>query len=71
MHSVVQTPNFLAKAKDAKIDDGEREQIVDYVAAHPTAGVVIPGTGGARKVRFVGRGKGKSGGHRVITYFGG
>jgi len=29
------------------------------------------GTGGARKVRFAGRGKGKSGGYRVITFFGG
>jgi len=31
----------------------------------------MPGTGGARKVRFAGRGKGKSGGYRVVTYFGG
>jgi hypothetical protein len=30
---------------------------------------VIEGTGGARKVRFAGRGKGKSGGYRVITFF--
>ena len=29
------------------------------------------GTGGARKVRFAGRGKGKSGGYRVITFYGG
>lgn len=29
----------------------------------------MPGTGGARKVRFAGRGKGKSGGYRVITYY--
>ena len=28
-------------------------------------------TGGARKVRFAGRGKGKSGGYRVVTYFAG
>ncbi len=26
------------------------------------------GTGGARKVRFAGKGKGKSGGYRVVTY---
>ena len=26
-------------------------------------------TGGVRKVRFAGRGKGKSGGYRVVTYF--
>lgn len=31
----------------------------------------MPGTGGARKVRFGGRGKGKSGGYRVVTFFGG
>ena len=30
---------------------------------------MIEGTGGARKVRFAGKGKGKSGGYRVITFF--
>ena len=29
----------------------------------------MPGTGGARKIRFAAKGKGKSGGYRVITYF--
>ena len=32
-------------------------------------GDVIAGTGGARKLRFRGRSKGKSGGYRVITFF--
>ena len=32
---------------------------------------VIEGTGGARKVRFTGKGKGKRGGYRVITFFSG
>ena len=32
-------------------------------------GDVMAGTGGVRKVRFAGRGKGKSGGYRVVTYF--
>jgi hypothetical protein len=35
------------------------------------AGDVIPGTGGAREIRFAGRGKGKSGGYRVITFYSG
>jgi mRNA-degrading endonuclease RelE of RelBE toxin-antitoxin system len=39
------------------------------MALHPDAGDIMPGTGGARKVRFSGRGKGKSGGYRVITFF--
>ena len=29
----------------------------------------MAGTGGARKVRFSGRGKGKSGGYRIITFY--
>src|ERR1700686_911319 len=33
------------------------------------APALIEGTGGARKVRFAGKGKGKSGGYRVITFF--
>ena len=41
------------------------------LAANPAAGDVIEGTGGARKVRFAGKGKGKSGGYRVITFFAG
>ncbi|MGE0685053.1 MAG: type II toxin-antitoxin system RelE/ParE family toxin [Candidatus Binatia bacterium] len=32
---------------------------------------MIEGTGGARKVRFAGKGKGKSGGYRVITFYSG
>lgn len=31
----------------------------------------MPGCGGARKWRMAGRGKGKSGGYRVITFYGG
>jgi hypothetical protein len=31
----------------------------------------MEGTGGARKVRFAGKSKGKSGGYRVIRFFGG
>ena len=38
---------------------------------NPEAGVVIPGTGGLRKLRFADerRGKGKRGGLRVIYYW--
>jgi hypothetical protein len=31
----------------------------------------MPGTGGARKRRFAGRGKGKSGGYRTVSYLAG
>jgi hypothetical protein len=37
----------------------------------PTAGDLIVGTGGARKLRFAASGKGKRGGVRTVHYFGG
>jgi hypothetical protein len=43
--------------------------LVFFLALHPQSGDEIPGTGGVRKVRFAARGKGKSGGVRVIYYF--
>jgi hypothetical protein len=49
--------------------DDEVSAIVEYLAANPTAGDVIPGTGGCRKLRWAGRGKGKSGGYRTITFY--
>jgi len=29
----------------------------------------MPGTGGARKLRFAGKGKGKSGGYSIVTFY--
>ncbi len=69
MHAVVETPSFIADAKAAGLDDAERMAIVDLVASDPSAGVEIVGSGGARKLRVAGRGKGKSGGFRVITFY--
>ena len=36
---------------------------------HPEAGVLIPGSGGVRKVRWGAEGRGKRGGLRVIYYW--
>jgi hypothetical protein len=47
----------------------EHYGIVRQIAKTPMRGDIIPETGGARKVRFAGRGKGKSGGYRVVTYY--
>jgi hypothetical protein len=69
MQTVIETPAFLASAADEGISDAERAEIVSFMAANPSAGDMIVGSGGARKVRFAGRGKGKSGGYRVITFF--
>jgi len=71
MHTVVETPSYLADAKAAGLTQGERAAVVEMIANHPEAGDEIGGTGGARKVRVAGRGKGKSGGYRVITFYSG
>lgn len=71
MQTVVETPGYLADAKAAGLSDEERRAVVDLLASRPDAGELIVGTGGARKMRLAGRGKGKSGGFRVISYFAG
>ena len=45
--------------------------MIDFFAARPNAGDEMPGTGGARKMRFARPGEGKRGGYRVITFFSG
>ena len=71
MQTIIETPAYLSDAKALGLTDAERTAIVDYIAQCPSAGEVMSGTGGARKVRFGGRGKGKSGGYRVITFYSG
>ena len=65
----METRAFLSDARSLGLSDAERLAIITWIAANPSAGEVIEGTGGARKVRFAGKGKGKSGGYRVITFF--
>ena len=67
MQTVVETPAFQKSAAQAGMSEKEITQLIDYLAANPDAGDEIKGTGGCRKVRVAGRGKGKSGGYRVIT----
>jgi hypothetical protein len=49
--------------------EAEIAALVTYLAGNPTAGDEMAGTGGCRKVRVAGRGKGKSGGYRTITFY--
>ena len=71
MHSILETPGYLEDAREAELTDVERDRVIAVLTINPMAGDVIPGTGGARKIRFAGKGRGKSGGYRVITYYGG
>ncbi|EJF82551.1 type II toxin-antitoxin system RelE/ParE family toxin [Bartonella rattimassiliensis] len=71
MQTVIETPAYLISAKEEGITPEELFNIVSFIAANPDAGDLMQGTGGARKVRFPTKHKGKSGGYRVITFFGG
>ncbi|WP_133511916.1 type II toxin-antitoxin system RelE/ParE family toxin [Candidatus Thiosymbion oneisti] len=71
MHTLVETPVFIRRAAQAGVSEAELDEIRLLIANHPKAGDPVPGTGGARKLRFAARGKGKSGGYRIITFFSG
>jgi len=71
VQTVIETDAYLSDAKRAGLSEQERMSIVECLAKDPQAGDEIQGTGGARKVRFAGKGKGKRGGYRVITFFSG
>jgi hypothetical protein len=71
MHSVCLTKSFEVAAKQAGMLDDEITNIVTFLAENPKAGDELRGTGGCRKVRIAGRGKGKSGGYRTITFYSG
>jgi hypothetical protein len=69
VHTVVETPEFIIAAKHAGMTDEERWAAIDHISENADAGEIIPGSGGARKVRILKEGGGKSGGYRVITYY--
>lgn len=50
------------------LDDDEYRALQNVLIENPQAGVVVPGTGGVRKLRWAGSGRGKRGGLRVIYY---
>jgi hypothetical protein len=70
VQTVVETPSYLDDAERLLSSD-ERKAVVDRLAADPTCGVVVPGGGGIRKVRFGFGARGKSGGARIIYLFSG
>ena len=54
---------------EGRLSDHSLTALIDFLSEQPDAGDLIPGGGGARKLRWAASGRGKRGGARVITYF--
>jgi hypothetical protein len=68
MITIVELPEFIRQSTKL-LTESEQNKLIDYLATHPTAGVLMQGTGGIRKLRWKREGTGKSSGARVIYYF--
>ena len=51
------------------IPDAVRKEMEAAIVADPGGAPVIPGTGGLRKLRWAGSGRGKRGGIRTVYYY--
>lgn len=67
MITIVELPEFLRKSIKL-LSESERQGIINFLASGPKSGDIMKGTGGIRKLRWSAKGKGKSGGVRVIYY---
>ena len=67
MYTVVETHTFVRYTEDMWREN-ERQALISWLARNPTAGDVIPGSGGLRKIRWSRSSWAKRGGARVIYY---
>jgi hypothetical protein len=70
LHTIVETPEFVSGARRI-LTETERRELIDFLADRPSSGELMQGTGGARKLRWGAKSKGRRGGARVISYYGG
>jgi len=66
--TVVETGPFGVMARRC-MAPAELDAAIQMIARDPACGDVLVGTGGIRKVRFAVKGRGKSGGVRVVYYY--
>ena len=70
MHqTVVETSEFIRQAKTC-LSNELKDEFVNAIAKDPLKGVLIQGTGGARKIRWAaGANQGKRAGVRIVYYY--
>ena len=67
MYTVIETPVYSNKVGGI-LTENERDAFAAFIAENPTAGSVVRGSGGVRKIRWTQQGRGKSGGARIIYF---
>lgn len=65
---LIETPIFMRQVED-QLSAEEYRRLQLHLLEHPDGGVIIPGSGGLRKLRWRLPGRGKRGGARVIYYW--
>lgn len=67
LHTFVETQLFTRLVR-VYMSDAEYSELQAALVRNPTAGQVIPGSGGIRKIRWAAPGRGKRGGYRIIYF---
>lgn len=67
MFSFIETKLF-SQLREDYLPDEEYAKLQEALIERPERGALIPGSGGVRKLRWSGSGRGKRGGIRVIYY---
>jgi hypothetical protein len=66
--TIVELPEYIKRAEKL-LSEEERDDLLYYLSSNPKTGTLMQGTGGVRKLRWASKGKGKSGGSRIIYFF--
>jgi hypothetical protein len=66
--TIVELPEFIRKSEKLMSAE-EHDQLLSFLATNPTAGVLLQGTGGVRKIRWATGNKGRSGSTRIVYFY--
>lgn len=66
--TIVELPEFIRRSEKL-MNAEEHDRLLSFLATNPSAGVVMQGTGGVRKIRWATGNKGKSGSTRIVYFY--
>lgn len=67
MYVFIEASTF-ERIRDVYLDDDEYAELQQFLIEQPEAGMLVPGSGGVRKLRWARPGMGKRGGLRIIYF---